>query len=113
MVRYVEVLDRTVRALTVELYVTRARHYDTLTQMLPAVSARIQPEYILYSRRTELPPGLVWPVVGGSTPARGPLLLVRDQILHQSRHGAQATHIKHQMQLHHLQLPNFRGFPRC
>jgi hypothetical protein len=31
MVQHIEALDRTVRSLSIELYATRARHYDTLT----------------------------------------------------------------------------------
>jgi hypothetical protein len=68
LVQYTEALDRTARALAVELYATRTRLYDALTQLLPAVSARMHPEYILYLRRTKMPPGLEWPAVGGCTP---------------------------------------------
>ena len=78
MIRYIEALDLTVRALTVESYTTRAHHYDTLIQMLRAVSTRIQHEFILYPHLSVLPPGIVWPVVGGDNPDYGPLLPVRD-----------------------------------
>ena len=47
LIQCVEILDRTARALAVELYDTRTRLYDALTQLLPAVSAGIHPEYIL------------------------------------------------------------------
>jgi hypothetical protein len=111
LVQYTEALDRTARALAVELYATHARLYDALTQLLPAVSAGIHPEYILYPRRTELPPGLRWPAVGGCTPPCGPLLPVRDQVLHQSVHGAQDPYIEGTLH-RHLQLPGFSGFLR-
>ena len=65
MVLYIDASERTVRDLAVELYATLEHYYDTLTQMLLAVNARIQPEYTLYPRRTEMPPGLVCPNVGG------------------------------------------------
>ena len=112
MAQYLEALDRTIQALVVELYNTRTRLYDALTQSLPAISVRIHPEYILYPRRTELPQGLEWPAVGGSTPSRGPLLPVRDQVLHQSVHGVQAPHIKGNLCHRHLQLPGFSAFLR-
>jgi hypothetical protein len=94
-----------------ELFATRARLYDAMTQLLLAVRAGIHPEYILYLRKTQMPAGIDWPTVGGHTPARGPLLPVRDRVLHQSSHGAQdlsavSTHRQH------LQLPGFSGFPR-
>ena len=111
MVQYIQALDRTARALAVELYATRRRFYDSLTQLLPAVSARMHPEYILYPRRTELPPGLEWPAVGGFTPPRGPLLSARDQVLHQSLHGAQDPSFEG-IQHRHVQLPRFSGFLR-
>ena len=111
LVQYTQALDRTARALVVELHATRARLYDALTQLLPAVSARMHPEYILYPRRTEMPPGLEWPAVGGYTPPCGPLLLVRDQVLHQSVHGAQDSHSE-SAQRRHWQLPRFSGFLR-
>jgi hypothetical protein len=111
MVQHIQALDRTARALAVELYATRTRLYDALTQLLPAVSARMHPEYILYPRRTEMPPGLEWPAVGGFTPPRGPLLSVRDQVLHQSVHGVQDPSFEGTL-LRHLQLPGYSGFPR-
>ena len=111
LIQCTQALDRTVRALAVELFATRARLHDAMTQLLPAVRAGIHPEYILYPRRTQMPAGIDWPAVGGHTPARGPLLLVRDRVLHQSAHGEQDfsavdTHRQH------LQLPHFSGFPR-
>ena len=109
MVRYIEVLDRTVRALTVELYATRARHYDTLEQMRPVGTTSILPSFIPYPRMTEMPPGLVWPEVGGDTPARGPLLPPGDQLVHQSRHGMQPPSLEHRQAFLHRQLPDFRG----
>ena len=56
-----------------------------------------------------MPPGLEWPAVGGCTPPRGPLLPVRDQVLHQSVHGAQDPYIEGTLR-RHLQLPGFSGF---
>jgi hypothetical protein len=58
-----------------------------------------------------MPPGMDWPAVGGHTPARGPFLSARDQVLHQSAHGAQDPSA---MNTHrpHLQLPRFSGFLR-
>ena len=82
MVRYIEVLDRTVRALAVELYAMRARYYDTLERMCPVGTTMVLPSFIPYPRRTEMPPGLVWPEVGGDTPARGPLLPPGDLLVH-------------------------------
>ena len=111
MVQYTKALDRTARALAVELYTTRARLYDALTQLLPAVSARMHPEYILYPRRTKMPPGLEWPTVGGYTPPRRPFLPVRDQVLHQSVQGTQDPRVEGTMR-RHLQLPGFSGFLR-
>jgi hypothetical protein len=111
LIQCTQALDRANRALAVELFATRARLYDAMTQLLPAVRAGIHPEYILYPRRTQMPAGIDWPAVGGHTPARGQLLPVRDRILHQSAHGEQdftalETHRPH------LQLPRFSGFPR-
>jgi hypothetical protein len=111
LIHYTQALDRTVRALAVELFATRARYYETMTQLLPAVRAGIHPEYILYPSRTEMPSGIVWPAVGGHTPARGPLLSSRDRVLHQSAHGAQdpsTTNVRRP----HLQLPRFSGLLR-
>ena len=82
-----------------------------LTQLLPAVSAGMHPEYILYPRRTEMPSGVDWPAVGGYTPARGPLLPIQDRVLHQSVHGAQDPYIEGRPS-HHLQMPGFTSCPR-
>ena len=109
LIQCVETLDRASRALATELYATRARLYEALTQLLPAVSAGMHPEYILYPRRTEMPSGIDWPDVGGETPARGPYLPVRDQVLHQSRHGMQDPYIEGRLR-RHLQMP---GFSSC
>jgi hypothetical protein len=111
LIQCTQALDRANRALAIELFATRARLYDAMTQLLPAVHAGLHPEYILYTRRTQMPAGIDWPAVGGHTPARGPLLPVRDQVLHQSVHGEQdfsqtGTHRPH------LQLPRFSGFLR-
>jgi hypothetical protein len=65
LIQCTQALDRTVRALSVELFATRARYYEAMTQLLPAVRAGIHPEHILYPRRTEMPPGIDWPAVGG------------------------------------------------
>ena len=111
LVQYTQALDRTARALAVELHATRARLYNAMTQLLPAVKSRIHPEYILYPRRTEMPAGLDWPVVGGRIPPRGPLLPVRDRVLHQSVHGAQDSPSESARRCH-LQLPRVSGFPR-
>jgi hypothetical protein len=89
VIQCTQALDHTVRALAVELVATRARLYDAITQLLPAGPAAIHPEYILYPIRTQMYAGIYWPAVGGHTPVRGPLLSARDQILHQSAHGAQ------------------------
>ena len=113
LIQYTQALDRTNWALAVELFATRARLYDAMTQLLPAVRAGIHPEYILYPRRTQMPAGIDWPAVGGHTPAHGPLLPVRDRVLHQSAHGAQdlsATEV-HRSHLH-LQLPRSTGCRR-
>src|SRR3989337_1743277 len=112
LIQCTQALDRTVRALTVELFATRARLYEAMTQLLPAVRAGIHPEHILYPSRTEMPPGIAWPAVGGHTPARGPLLTVRDRVLHQSAHGAQDSSTTNPRRPH-LQLPRFSGFLRC
>jgi hypothetical protein len=74
LIQCTQALDRTVRALAVELFATRVRLYEAMTQLLPAVRAGIHSEHILYPRRTEMPPGIDWPAAGGHTPARGPLL---------------------------------------
>ena len=71
----------------------------------------MHPEYILYPRRTEMPPGLDWPAVGGHTPPRGPLLLVRDQVLHQSIYEMQDPAIDGNLH-HHVQLPDYNSFLR-
>ena len=111
LIQCTQALDRTARALAVELYATRARLYDAMTQLLPAVQAGIHPEYILYPRRTQLPAGIDWPAVGGHTYVRGPLLPVRDRVLHQSGHGAQdPTAVSTRGR--HLQLPGFSVVPR-
>ena len=111
LIQCTQALDRTARALAVELFATRARLYDAMTQLLPAVRAGIQPEYILYPRRTQMPMGIDWPAVGGHRPVRGPLLSARDRVLHQSAHGEQDLSA---LETHrpHLQLPRFSGFPR-
>ena len=44
LIQCTETLDRTARALAVELYATRARLYDALTQLMPAVSAGMHPQ---------------------------------------------------------------------
>jgi hypothetical protein len=111
LIQSTQALDHTARALAVELFATRTRLYDAMTQLLPAVRARIQPEYILYPRRTQMPAGIDWPAVRGHTPARGPLLPVRDRVLHQSNHGAQGLSSVDTYRPH-LQLPGFSGFPR-
>jgi len=113
LIQYTQALDRTNRALAVELFATRARLYDAMTQLLPAVRAGIHPEYILYPRRTQMPAGIDWPAIGGHRTARGPLLSDRDRVLHQGAHGEQdlsATEI-HRPHLH-LQLPRRTGFLR-
>ena len=74
LVRYTEALDRSIRALTVELFVTRARLYDALTWLVPVVERGIQPVYCLFPSRTEFPLGVAWPALSGEIPARGPLL---------------------------------------
>ena len=110
LIQYTQALDRTNRALAVELFATRARLYDAMTQLLPAVRAGIHPEYILYPRRTQMPAGIDWPAIAGHRPTRGSLLTVRDRVLHQSAHGEQdpsATEI-HRPHLH-LQLPRASG----
>ena len=106
-----EALDRAYRALCVELFATRERLYEALTQLLPAVSAGMHPEYILRPLRTVLPSGIDWPAVGGETPARGPLLPVRDQVLHQSRHGMQDPSIEGTHR-RHVQMPGYLSCPR-
>ena len=112
MVRCIEVLDHTVRALTVQLYTTRARHYDTLERMRPVGTTVVLPSFIPYPRRTEMPTGLVWPEVGGDTPARGPPLPPGDQLVHESRHGMQPPSLEHRQAFLHRQLPDLRGFLR-
>ena len=112
LVRYVEAMDRTTRALTVELYETRLRLYAALRQLMPAVNAGIQPVSVLYPSRTEMPPGVDWPDVGGTTPARGPLLPQHDRLLHQSIHGPQDYALEWRAYHRHRQLPGYRGFPR-
>lgn len=111
LIQCTQALDRANRALAVELFATRARLYDAMTQLLPAVRAGIQPEYILYPRRTQMPAGIDWPTVRGHIPTRGPLLPVRDQVLHQSLHGAQDPSAV-STESRHLQLPRFSGLPR-
>jgi hypothetical protein len=76
LIQCTHALDRTVRALAIELFATGVRLYEAMTQLIPAVRAGIHPEHILYPRRTEMPPGIDWPAVGGHTPARVPLLSV-------------------------------------
>src|SRR3989337_3160115 len=112
LIQCTQALDRTVRALAVELFATRARYYEAMTQLLPAVHAGIHPEHILYPRRTEMPSGIDWPAVPGHIPKSGPLLSARDRVLHQSAHGAQDPT---QASIHrqHSQLPRFHGFLRC
>jgi hypothetical protein len=108
LIQCTQALDRTVRALAVELFATRARLYDAMTQLLLAIRAGIHPEHILHPRRTQMYAGIDWPAVGGHTSARGPLLPARDRILHQSAHGEQdfsAMNIRRP----HLQLPRFSG----
>jgi hypothetical protein len=111
LIQHTVALDRTARALTVELFATRALLYEAMTQLLPAVRAGIQPESILYLPRTQMPPGIDWLVARGHTPTRGSLLPARDRVLHQSNHGAQDLSA---VDPHgrHLQLPGFSGFPR-
>jgi hypothetical protein len=75
-------MDHTARALAVELYTTRLRLYDELRQLMLAVGTGIHPEHILFPSTTEMPPGVVWPAVGGTTPARGPLIPDHDRRLH-------------------------------
>ena len=111
LIQYTQALNRTSRALTVELFATRARLYDAMTQLLLAVRAGIHPEYILYPRRTQMPAGIDWPAVGGHTPARGPLLSDRDRVLHQSAHGEQEFSAT-ETHRPHLQLSRFSGFLR-
>jgi hypothetical protein len=82
LIQCTQALDRTVRALAIELFATRARLYDAMTQLLPAVHAGIHPENILYPRSTQMYAGIDWPAVGGHAPPRGPLLPARDRILH-------------------------------
>ena len=106
-----ETLDRAYRAVCIELFATRARLRDAMTQLLPAVSAGIHPEYILYPLRTVMPPGVDWPDAGGQTPARGPALPVSMQVLHQSRHGMQDPAIEGTHR-RHVQMPGYLSCPR-
>lgn len=111
LIQHTQALDRTARALAVELSITRTVLYQTLTQLVPAVQAGTLPQSILCPRRINTPPGVEWPAVGGHTPVRGPLIPVRDRVLHQSAHGAQdpsAIEIRRP----HLQLPRFSSFLR-
>ena len=110
LIQYTQALDRTNRALAVELFATRARLYDAMIQLMPAVHARIHPEFILYPRRTQFPPSIDWPAVGGHRPVRGPLLAARDRVLHQSAHGSQELTALETRRTH-LQLPRYRRFP--
>ena len=106
-----EALDRAYHALCVELFATRERLYDALTQLLPAVSAGMHPEYILRPVRTVLPSGIDWPDVGGETPPHGPALPVSMQILHQSRHGMQNPSFEGRHR-RHVQMPGYLSCPR-
>ena len=71
----------------------------------------MHPEYILYPSRTEMPSGVDWPTVGGYTPARGPLLPIRDRVLHQSDHGMQDPSIEGR-HYRHLQMPGYLSCPQ-
>ena len=111
MIQCTQALDRAARALAVELYATRARLYDAMTQLLPAVQAGIHPEDILYPRRTQIPAGIGWPAVGGRTIARGPVLPAQDRVLHLSAYGAQDPSSV-RIDVPHGQLPRFRDLSR-
>ncbi|KAI5005887.1 hypothetical protein ZWY2020_033130 [Hordeum vulgare] len=65
LVQYTEAMDRAFRALTVELYATRARIYDALTELQPSHCPRVSPMRIREPSRTELPSALEWTDVGG------------------------------------------------
>ncbi|KAI5016287.1 hypothetical protein ZWY2020_006138 [Hordeum vulgare] len=80
-------MDRAFRALTVELYATRARLYDALTELQPSHCPRVPPLRIREPSRTELPSALEWTDVGGRTPALGPQLLDWMRYRHQSHNG--------------------------
>ena len=58
LIQCTQALDRTARALAVELYATWAHLYDAMTQLLPAVWAGIHPECILYPRRSQMRAGI-------------------------------------------------------
>nr|XP_040252263.1 uncharacterized protein LOC120969212 [Aegilops tauschii subsp. strangulata] len=70
--------DREVRALRMELYATRARHWATLTQLAPTVQTGYCDMDLLYPMRTHLPAHVDWPDVGGNTHLCGPLLPATD-----------------------------------
>ncbi|KAE8776320.1 hypothetical protein D1007_51080 [Hordeum vulgare] len=89
LVQYTEAMDRAFRALTVELYATRARLYDALTELQPSHCPRVPPLRIREPSRTELPSALEWTDVGGRTPALGPQLLDWMRYRHQSHNGTQ------------------------
>ncbi|KAI5013045.1 hypothetical protein ZWY2020_027999, partial [Hordeum vulgare] len=87
LVQSTEALDRAFRALTAELYATRARLYDALTKLQPAHHPRVPPVHIRETSRTEIPLGLEWTYVGGRTPGLGPQLLEWMWYAQQSHHG--------------------------
>ena len=60
------------------------------------------PRYILYPRRTVMPPGVDWPAVRGYTPARGPRLPDELQIPHQSVHEPQDPLVEDFSRLSHV-----------
>ncbi len=103
LVQYTEAMDRAFRALTVELYATRARLYDALTELQPSHCPRVPPMRIREPSRTELPSALEWTDVGGRTPALGPQLLDWMRYPHQSHNGTQGP----VPTFYHRQLPGF------
>ncbi|KAI5012929.1 hypothetical protein ZWY2020_025195, partial [Hordeum vulgare] len=103
LVQYTEALDRAFRALTVELYAARARLYDALAELQPAHHPRVPPIHIREPSRTELPSGLEWTDVGGSTPALGALLPDWMRYPQQSQQGTQGR----VPTFYHHQLPGF------
>ncbi|KAE8807084.1 hypothetical protein D1007_16627 [Hordeum vulgare] len=103
LVRYTEALDHAFRALTVELYATRARLYNALTEMHPSHCPRVPPMHIREPSRTELPSGLEWTDVGGRTPALGPQLPEWMRYPHQSHNGTHGP----VPTFYHRQLPGF------
>lgn len=65
--------DRSLHALRYELFATRELLWDALGHLSTAVDAGLLPTDVLYPARTEFPPHLALPKVGGHTPEQGPL----------------------------------------